>query len=131
VENGFYLDINDHSPTFKQSLIKLPIAENVPVGYEIPLESAIDNDYGLLSVQNYELHPLINNPFRLIKTSKPILKLIEPLDRETKSNYLLQLIAYDGGSPPLSGQQKIEIIVTEYVEIFWFFCKEYLFFKCE
>ncbi len=85
------------------------------------MESAIDHDYGLFSVQNYELHPLINNPFRLIKTSKPILKLIEPLDREMKSNYLLQLIAYDGGSPPLSGQQKIEIIVTEYVKIRFFF----------
>jgi hypothetical protein len=110
-----FKDINDHSPTFKQSLLKLPIAENVPIGYEIPLESAIDNDYGLLSIQNYELHPLINNPFRLIRTSKPILKLIESLDREIKSNYFLQLIAYDGGSTPLSGQQKIEIIVTEYV----------------
>jgi hypothetical protein len=32
-----------------------------------------------------------------------------------KSSYLLQLIAYDGGSPTLSGQQKIEVIVTEYV----------------
>ncbi|UJR37621.1 hypothetical protein I4U23_030318 [Adineta vaga] len=106
-------DINDHSPVFRQSLIKLPIAENVPIGYEIPLESAIDNDYGSLSIQNYELHPLINNPFRLIKTGKPVLRLIEALDRETKSNYLLQLIAYDGGSPPLSGQQKIEIIVTD------------------
>ncbi|CAF0782451.1 unnamed protein product [Adineta steineri] len=106
-------DINDHSPVFKQSLIKLPIAENVPIGYEIPLEPAVDNDYGLLSIQKYELHPLINNPFRLIKTDKPILKLVEALDRETKSNYLLQLIAYDGGSPSLSGQQKIEIIVTD------------------
>ncbi|CAF1670208.1 unnamed protein product, partial [Adineta ricciae] len=106
-------DINDHSPVFKQPLIKLPIAENVPIGYEIPLEPAVDSDYGSLSIQNYELHPLINNPFRLIKSGKPVLKLVEPLDRETKANYLLQLIAYDGGSPPLSGQQKIEIIVTD------------------
>lgn len=75
----------------------------------------MDNDHGSLAVQNYELHPLISNPFRLIKTSKPVLRLVEPLDRETKSSYLLQLIAYDGGSPPLSGQQKIEIVVTEYV----------------
>ncbi|CAF4396941.1 unnamed protein product, partial [Rotaria magnacalcarata] len=79
--------------TFKQSFIKLSIAENVPIGYEIPLESAIDNDYGLYSIQNYKLHPIINNPFRLIQTNKPVLKLIEPLDRELKSNYLLQLIA--------------------------------------
>ncbi|CAF3652004.1 unnamed protein product [Rotaria sordida] len=106
-------DINDHAPTFKQSFIKLPIAENVPIGYEIPLESAIDNDYGIFSIQNYKLHPSINNPFRLIQTNKPILKLIESLDREIKSNYLLQLIADDGGSTPLSGQQKIEIIITD------------------
>jgi hypothetical protein len=94
-------------------MIKLPIAENVPIGYEIPLESAIDNDYGILSIQNYELFPLINNPFRLIQTSKPILKLTEILDRETKSNYWLKLIAYDGGQPALSGEQIIEVLVTE------------------
>jgi len=106
-------DINDHSPTFKQSNLKLSIAENVPIDYEIPLESAIDNDYGLYSIQNYELYPINNNPFRLIKTSKPILKLKEILDREIKSNYLLKLIAYDGGQPTLSGEQIIEIIITE------------------
>ncbi|CAF4354630.1 unnamed protein product, partial [Adineta steineri] len=106
-------DINDHSPTFKQSNIKLFIAENVPIGYEIPLESAIDNDYGLLSIQQYELYPIKNNPFRLIQLTKPILQLNEILDREIKSNYLLKLIAYDGGHPSLSGEQNIEIIVTD------------------
>lgn len=109
------LDINDYSPTFKQSFVQLSIAENVPVGYEIPLESAIDHDFGIFSIQNYELHPMINNPFRLIKGTKPILKLNEPLDREKQTIYSLELIAVDGGLPPLSGQQRIEIIVTEYV----------------
>ncbi|CAF3481430.1 unnamed protein product [Rotaria sp. Silwood1] len=106
-------DINDHSPTFKKTFLQLPIAENLPIDYEIPLESAIDNDYGILSIQNYELYPLINNPFSLIKRSKPILKLKKILDREIKSNYLLKLIAYDGGQPSLSGEQNIEIIVTD------------------
>lgn len=110
---GFYLDINDHSPTFRRSFIQYPIAENIPINYEIPLESAIDNDYGLLSIQNYELYPINNNPFVLIKRSKPILKLKKPLDREVKSSYLLKLIAYDGGQPSLSGEQNIEILVTE------------------
>ncbi|CAF4394431.1 unnamed protein product, partial [Adineta steineri] len=104
---------NVHPPTFKQSNIKLFIAENVPIGYEIPLESAIDNDYGLLSIQQYELYPIKNNPFRLIQLTKPILQLNEILDREIKSNYLLKLIAYDGGHPSLSGEQNIEIIVTD------------------
>ncbi|CAF1654550.1 unnamed protein product, partial [Adineta ricciae] len=106
-------DINDHSPTFKQPIIRLSIAENVPIGYEIPLEAAIDNDYGVLSIQAYELYPIGNNPFRLFRTTKPILKLVETLDRESKSNYLLKLIAYDGGQPALSGEQNIEIIVTD------------------
>ncbi|CAF2513640.1 unnamed protein product [Rotaria sp. Silwood2] len=106
-------DINDHSPTFKKSFIQLPIAENLPIDYEIPLESAVDNDYGLFSIQNYELYPIINNPFVLLKRSKPILKLKKTLDREIKSNYLLKLIAYDGGQPSLSGEQNIEIIVTD------------------
>ena len=108
-----YLDINDHSPTFKQAFLRLPITENVPIGYEIPLESAIDPDFGVFSIQNYELHPMLNNPFRLIKGKKPILKLAQLLDREKQTIYSLELIAVDGGLPSLSGQQKIEILVTE------------------
>ncbi|UJR08600.1 hypothetical protein I4U23_012859 [Adineta vaga] len=106
-------DINDHSPTFKQPIIRLSIAENVPIGYEIPLDSAIDDDYGLLSIQKYDLYPIGINPFRLIRTSKPILKLNEMLDREMKSSYLLKLIAYDGGQPALSGEQSIEVMITD------------------
>ena len=95
-------------------MIKLPISENVPITYEISLESAIDNDYGLLSIQNYKLYPIDNNPFYLIENSKsPILKLKKILDREIKENYILKLIAYDGGQPSLSGEQIIEIIITE------------------
>ena len=93
--------------------MKLSLAENVPIGYEIPLESAVDNDHGLLSVQHYELHPKESNPFRLIKSSKPILKLSEALDREMTASYLLKIMAYDGGQPALSGEQSIEIIITE------------------
>lgn len=94
-------------------MIKLPIAENVPIDYEIPLESAIDQDYGLFSIQNYGLFPTLNNPFRLLTTSKPILQLKENLDREIQSKYLLKLVAYDGGQPTLSGEQMIEMIITE------------------
>ena len=109
-------DINDHSPTFKQSIVKLSIAENVPIDYEIPLESAIDHDHGLFSIQSYQLYPLTNNPFRLRKSSmKPILQLKEILDREMRSSYQLRLIAFDGGKPTLSGEQLIEITITEYV----------------
>lgn len=106
-------DINDHSPTFKQSIIRLPIAENVPIDYQIPLESAIDQDFGPLSIQNYALFPSLNNPFRLLTSSKPILQLRENLDREIQSKYLLKLTAYDGGQPALSGEQLIEILITE------------------
>ena len=87
--------------------------ENVPVGYEILLESAIDHDHGLLSIQNYELYPFVDNPFRLVKTIKPILKLNQSIDREDRSRYVLKLVAYDGGQPALSGEQTIEITLTE------------------
>ena len=46
---------------------------------------------------------------------KPILQLKEILDREMRSSYQLRLIAFDGGKPTLSGEQLIEITITEYV----------------
>jgi hypothetical protein len=107
------IDINDYSPTFKQSIVRLSLAENVPLNYEIPLESARDDDYGHLSVENYRLYPMLNNPFRLISNTKPILQLIDMLDRETRSSYLLKLVANDGGQPSLSGEQTIDIRLTE------------------
>ena len=107
------LDINDHSPTFNQSILRLSLAENLPIGYEIPLPPAVDDDDGLLSIQNYQLYPMLNNPFRLVFNAKPILQLTELLDREMKSIYRLTLIAYDGGEPALSGEQSIEILLTK------------------
>jgi hypothetical protein len=83
------------------------------VGYEIPLESVIDADIGRFAVQSYQLYPLLNNPFRLRWLNRPVLQVHQPIDRETQSTFQLKLIAFDGGEPVRSGEQIIEIFVTE------------------
>ncbi|CAF4266507.1 unnamed protein product, partial [Adineta steineri] len=41
------VDENDNKPQFRNSLIKLKYHENIPNGYEIPFEGALDIDEGL------------------------------------------------------------------------------------
>jgi hypothetical protein len=48
-------DINDNKPAFRVSNLTQQVNENVPVGYKIPIDLAFDPDFGINSVQNYEL----------------------------------------------------------------------------
>lgn len=98
-------DQNDHSPQFPKSSLTIDVLENVPIGYLIPIDIAIDLDYGLNSIQGYELFEnnstnKIDQAFQ-IEYSKATdllaLRLVKLLDRESYQtlNYLIQ--AYDGG----------------------------------
>nr|DBA21614.1 TPA: hypothetical protein GDO54_018224 [Pyxicephalus adspersus] len=111
-------DINDHIPHFPNPELHLDVSETALVGTRIPLQMAIDEDIGLNSVQDYLITG--NNHFGIdIQTRADGLKyaeliLLKELDRETKSFYTLELVASDGGSPPLSGSTKVNIRVLDF-----------------
>ena len=100
-------DRNDHSPTFTKPVLDLDLLENVPLGYLIPIDAAIDVDYGKNSIQDYQLFEnnttnRILQAFHLEYSTKNdllALRLMKHLDRELSSSldYILQ--ASDGGQP--------------------------------
>jgi hypothetical protein len=86
------MDINDNPPTFTVNSMKQNVAENVPVGFKLPLTLAYDPDIGQNSVQNYRLtstnkesETLVDSTFDLIHI-KPNETNAEQLVLVTKRN---------------------------------------------
>ncbi|XP_060109628.1 protocadherin beta-16-like isoform X12 [Heteronotia binoei] len=110
-------DVNDNSPEFSKKEFELAVPENVPARTRFPLESAQDADLGENSIQNYTLSP--NENFQLEIQSgrggkkKLDLVLEKPLDREKKAQFVLTLIAVDGGVPQRTGIVQIKINVLD------------------
>ena len=115
-------DRNDHSPQFPKSSINIDVLENVPMGYLIPIDIAMDRDYGNHSIQGYNLtenHSInkIPNAFQLEyskKTDLLALRLMKILDREQCQSLDYTIQAYDGGQPqPLVGHLNIHINILD------------------
>ncbi|XP_075338189.1 protocadherin alpha-3-like [Odontesthes bonariensis] len=111
------LDINDHSPSFPETMKTLEISESALPGARFQLKPSRDPDSGFLSVQQYKLNQ--NDHFRLEVKDKgkdgkiPILVLQKALDREAAQSHSLVLTAFDGGKPPKSGVMNILVNVLD------------------
>ena len=94
-------DINDHQPRFSSEDYRLNLMENIPIGLEVLLESAYDEDLGENGRISYELSNSTDGPFQLISKSNGVvvLKIIGNLDREERDFYQYQLTAHDHGQP--------------------------------
>ncbi|XP_043927621.1 protocadherin-8 [Protopterus annectens] len=110
-------DINDNSPTFPNPEISIQVSESTVVGTRIPIDIAVDDDVGSNSVQSFQIS--VNGHFSIeVQTRADGVKyadlvLIRGLDREAQTSHMLQLVAKDGGNPPLSGTTNIYIQVSD------------------
>ncbi|XP_040262201.1 protocadherin-8-like [Bufo bufo] len=111
-------DINDNTPHFPSPEMHVDVSEAAALGTRIPLQIAVDEDIGLNSVQDYLI--LGNSHFGLdVQTRADGLKyadliLMKELDRESQAVYRLDLMASDGGSPPLSGSTTVIVRVLDF-----------------
>ncbi|XP_040829967.1 protocadherin beta-9-like [Ochotona curzoniae] len=111
------MDVNDHSPVFRDKEMVLKVPENTAEGTAFRLERGQDSDGGINSIQNYTISP---NPFFHLKISGseegtiyPELVLDQALDWEEQQELSLTLTALDGASPPRSGTASIRIVVLD------------------
>nr|XP_039255252.1 protocadherin-11 Y-linked-like [Styela clava] len=117
-------DNNDNVPKFENKIINKMMSEAVEVGTSIRLDSAVDPDYGINSIQTYQIKSATGSRsfekyFKLgvirniDETKIPKLELIKSLDRERQGIHELILEAVDGGRPALTGSATVRINITD------------------
>ncbi|XP_030069272.1 protocadherin gamma-B2-like [Microcaecilia unicolor] len=110
-------DINDNSPLFVRNITFLELSESSLPGARILIESAVDPDVGINSLQKYHLN---QNQYFILSTKENAegnkhaeLILEQPVDREKQSTHHLILTATDGGNPMRTGTTYIHISVID------------------
>lgn len=109
------IDVNDHSPSFRENMTALTISESVQIPTSLPLPSAVDKDSGNNSLQGYEILPK-DTPFELSYSkanTNLMLRVVRDLDHEAKDSYSLRIVARDGGTPQKEGTLYVEITVED------------------
>ncbi|XP_027864290.1 protocadherin gamma-A10-like isoform X20 [Xiphophorus couchianus] len=110
-------DVNDHAPVFPKNEINLEISESTSAGTVFLLDSAVDPDVGINSLQTYSLkgneHFVLKQHTRADGSKYPEMMLQSNLDREKQSEHALILTAVDGGEPQKSGTVKINVSVLD------------------
>lgn len=127
------VDINDHAPTFAQSVVEVHFAENNSPRERVVTVVATDADSGKNAEIAYSLDPPGNGPFDIDADNGDI-RATGVLDREQRERYELRVIAKDKGTPSLQGSATVVVQVTDrndnapkfVQEIFTFYVKENL-----
>ncbi|XP_051766346.1 protocadherin gamma-C5-like isoform X48 [Ctenopharyngodon idella] len=106
-------DVNDNAPDIIITSLSSPIPENSSNGTVVSLISTKDADLGENGKVKLALAP--GTPFRLSPTVSNHYALVTngPLDRETYSEYKIELNAVDAGSPPLSSGKTVTIGISD------------------
>ncbi|XP_043982265.1 protocadherin 1 gamma 22 [Gambusia affinis] len=100
-------DINDNNPEIVVTSLTTPVPEDSAIGTVIAIISTRDADSGdngkvtltLSNKSQFKLNPSISKHFSLVTNG--------PLDRETNSQYSVQITASDSGKPPLTSEKTI------------------------
>ncbi|XP_049609881.1 protocadherin gamma-C5 isoform X3 [Syngnathus scovelli] len=107
------LDVNDNAPEIILTSNSKPVREDSPNGTVVALLSARDLDTGNNGKAILQLHS--KYPFALKPSFSHNYALITSgvLDRETLSEYNIEITAIDAGSPPLSSKKIIAVSITD------------------
>nr|XP_046262586.1 protocadherin gamma-C5-like isoform X14 [Scatophagus argus] len=107
------VDVNDNTPEIVLTSKPQPVREDAPSGTVVALLNTRDADSGnnskvtlqLPKRSPFALKPSFSNNYALVTSG--------PLDRESFSQYNIEITATDSGSPPLSSKNIIHVSVTD------------------
>lgn len=115
------LDLNDNSPSFRETEVNISINEASPIGISYPLPAASDDDSPRYGIQKYEVDKASEKLSMVFSESvsgqlEAKLVLRKALDREQQPMYQMILKAIDKGTskhPSMTGIAVINIIVVD------------------
>ncbi|XP_042181718.1 protocadherin gamma-C5-like isoform X3 [Oncorhynchus tshawytscha] len=107
------VDVNDNSPEIVLTSKPSPVREDAPSGTVVALISARDLDSGnngnvtleLPRDYPFKLNPSFSNNYALVTSGV--------LDRESFSEYKIEITATDSGSPPLTTKKTIPVSIID------------------
>ncbi|XP_053542753.1 protocadherin beta-16 isoform X24 [Ictalurus punctatus] len=107
------LDVNDNTPVFSQSVYKVTLAENAPLGAEVVTVSATDADEGVNGEVSYEFSRISDTAAKLFSIDKRSghIKVNGNIDYEEETSYEMRVQAKDGSG--LASTAKIIIDITD------------------
>uniref|UniRef100_A0A3B4WBQ7 Protocadherin 2 alpha b 9 n=1 Tax=Seriola lalandi dorsalis TaxID=1841481 RepID=A0A3B4WBQ7_SERLL len=107
------VDLNDNAPEITVTSLLNTVREDADAGTAIALVSVLDKDSG----KNGAVKAVIANnaPFKLDTNYRNYYSLVVngPLDRETKAQYNVTIVATDEGTPPLSSTNIVTVHVSD------------------
>ncbi|XP_044058892.1 protocadherin Fat 4 isoform X2 [Siniperca chuatsi] len=103
-------DANDHDPEFSQSTYSLTVREDTPRGTSLFQVQALDRDIGTNGQVRYILTQ--GGPF-VVDSVRGVITVMDKLDRESDSNYILIITAVDQGNIPRSATAAISVTVLD------------------
>ncbi|XP_015327734.1 protocadherin alpha-2 isoform X8 [Bos indicus] len=110
------LDVNDNEPTFDQSVYKIQLLENVANGTLVIKLNSSDADEGSNSEIVYSFSSDVSRDIKTkfnIDPSSGEIRTKGPLDYEEVKFYDIHVIAYDNGTPSMSGHCKISVKLVD------------------
>nr|XP_033489289.1 protocadherin gamma-A5-like isoform X11 [Epinephelus lanceolatus] len=111
-------DINDNAPAFSQSVYSTQVMENNSPGVALLRIHATDPDQGQNARISYFLidSEVNGNPvsaYFSINTESGVIQSLRSLDYEQVKEYKVRVKAQDGGSPPLSSNATVKILIQD------------------
>ncbi|KAH8411154.1 hypothetical protein KR222_008786, partial [Zaprionus bogoriensis] len=103
-------DVNDNTPIFIQNSYRVSVKEDVAVDFGIVNVKAEDEDSDVNGIIKYNIVRGDSLNQFVINKNNGSLSLFRPLDRETISNYTLEIQACDYGTPERCNS--IEVIIS-------------------
>ncbi|XP_072251809.1 protocadherin gamma-A11-like isoform X7 [Leuresthes tenuis] len=111
-------DINDNAPVFQQNSLTASITENNSPGMSILCVKASDIDYGNNARISYflddiQLNGMPASSYFSINAETGEILAVRSFDYEQTKEFLIRVKAQDGGSPPLSSNVTVKILIQD------------------
>ncbi|KAM9377514.1 uncharacterized protein KZ484_009838 [Pholidichthys leucotaenia] len=111
-------DVNDHAPVFPQQFLTAFISENNSPGMSLFTVKATDMDYGSNARISYfledsQLNGMSASAYFSVNAESGQILAVRSFDYEQTKEFHVRIKAQDGGSPPLSSNVTVKIMIQD------------------